>query len=642
MSLPLPRLLSVDVETDGDPNEYALQPWRVRQRKAFCSTVAWTKRDGDGLLQTKGVILQQGAAIDYDKTKDILAGILTRAIEHKYRVVGWNMTFDIGWFLAYGLGDLVARLEWLDAMRLWRHLSVLPTFQGKQSFSLDAANKAFEKAYVDYKVEGKDLYFNRDPAARKRLLAYNRSDTEATLLHCERFWHQLTEQQQKAALIEASCLPIVADANITGLRVDTHAREVLSNTLSIVGHQVAEALAPHGVTEQIIRSPARTATLLFKKWELPIIKYTVNAKTGEETDTPSTDVEVLHELALEDERVYKLGLWREALNLRSKFMGGLMKSTEYNGEGDRTYPQATVFATYTSRMAYSSKQGRGKAERPIGFAVHQMKNDPRFRDCIIAEEDCDIVEFDAAGQEFRWMAIKAEDETMLELCMPGGDPHSFMAAAIHGEDYAELRELNKQGDAAAKKKRKLGKVANLSLQYRTSKKKLRIVARVKNNLPMTIEEAGHIRATYLQQYPGVPQYWKDQIQLGKRLGYAETMAGRRVAVEGDWTGDYKWAMESTMINLPIQGTGGEQKYLALRVLRNILPEYGARYFLDLHDGIYFMVPKRFTKSFVARARHILDNLPYRQAWGFASPIPLPWDCKTGTAWGSLKEVDWGL
>ena len=46
-----------------------------------------------------------------------------------------------------------------------------------------------------------------------------------------------------------------------------------------------------------------------------------------------------------------------------------------------------------------------------------------------------LVEFDAAGQEFRWMAVEANDPTMIKLCQPGEDAHSFMGAKIDGQPY---------------------------------------------------------------------------------------------------------------------------------------------------------------------------------------------------------------
>jgi DNA polymerase I-like protein with 3'-5' exonuclease and polymerase domains len=156
------------------------------------------------------------------------------------------------------------------------------------------------------------------------------------------------------------------------------------------------------------------------------------------------------------------------------------------------------------------------------------------------------LEFDAAGQEFRWMALASKDPVMLDLCMPGKDPHAYMASRI--EEGAE---------------RQLGKVANLSLQYRTSAKKLMQVARVQYGMAMELPEAEKIHAAYQQAYECVPQYWAKQEKKGRVREYAQTFAGRRVTVKGNWSAD-AWRMASTMINYPIQGTGADQKYLAMR------------------------------------------------------------------------------
>jgi hypothetical protein len=54
---------------------------------------------------------------------------------------------------------------------------------------------------------------------------------------------------------------------------------------------------------------------------------------------------------------------------------------------------------------------------------------------------------------------------------------SDMAAQIKGLDYRELLDAVRAGDKKAKLIRQLGKVANLSLQYRTSPGKLTSIAR---------------------------------------------------------------------------------------------------------------------------------------------------------------------
>ena len=117
----------------------------------------------------------------------------------------------------------------------------------------------------------------------------------------------------------------------------------------------------------------------------------------------------------------------------------------------------------------------------------------------------------------------------------------------------------------------------------------------------------------------------------------ETFAGRRVQVKGNWNGPKAWSMGSTSINYRIQGTGADQKYLALQVLKPYLTEIGAYFAWDLHDGIYLYVPNDHVHAAARRIKQLLDHLPYRDAWGFTPPIPLPWDCKWGKSWGALKD-----
>jgi DNA polymerase I-like protein with 3'-5' exonuclease and polymerase domains len=136
-------------------------------------------------------------------------------------------------------------------------------------------------------------------------------------------------------------------------------------------------------------------------------------------------------------------------------------------------------------------------------------------------------------------------------------------------------------------------------------------------------------------------YWNAQIAATKLKGYVETFGGRRVIVRGNWTGANGWSMASTSINYRIQGTGADQKYLAIACIRNVLTELGAYFAWDLHDGIYLYVPTDRVEEAAIRIKHILDNLPYKQAWDFEPPIPLPWDCKVSGSWGALKEYEYG-
>lgn len=274
-------------------------------------------------------------------------------------------------------------------------------------------------------------------------------------------------------------------------------------------------------------------------------------------------------------------------------------------------------------------------EHQIGFALHQMKRDPAYRDIIIAPAGYTLVEFDASSQEYRWMAIASGDQTMLQLCQPGEDPHSFMGSRISAFSYRQLKERTREG---TKEARQLGKVANLALQYRTSAAKLMTVARVQYGIPMSLSEAQRIHFVYQRTYPQVPVYWQKQIAQTRETGYVETFAGRRVRVEGDWKGRLGWSMGSTAINYRIQGTGADQKLLALATLTPYLLEVGGRFSFDLHDGLYFLIPEGEVTAFCQNAKQELDTLPYQEKWGFEPPIPLTWDCKAGKSWGTMKEI----
>lgn len=251
------------------------------------------------------------------------------------------------------------------------------------------------------------------------------------------------------------------------------------------------------------------------------------------------------------------------------------------------------------------------------------------------------MEFDASGQEYRWMAVQSGDEVMQGLCMPGEKPHAYMGAKVFDMDYQEFKKQYNLGIERFTGPRggyMVGKVANLSLQYRTSWRRLRSTARTDYDIPMTEGEAQLIHGLYPQTYPRIPIYWSSQIDLAKRQGYVETLAGRRVKIIGDWRGSLGWSMGSTAINYAIQGTGGDQKYLALACLKPYIKQHGIKFLLDMHDGLLFDVPDEKVRDAARQMKQILDTLPYSEAWGIPPlPVPMVWDCKVGRSWGQLAD-----
>ena len=619
---------SFDFETSGDIPEYALQPWRAAKGKMWATSLVWLWRN-DGDVRHDGDLFPQPARI---------REMLEWALDEGRILVGWNAVYDISLlyaFLPEPDHKLVDQCRFLDAMLLWRHLDIEPEYdesgRTKRSYSLKVAVPEFFPKFAGYEKEIN--YHTTDPNELRDLHDYNVMDCAFTLRLAKKFWNDLRLRQQTVAITEARSLQMMAKSNLNGLIIDPLEVAQLSAHLKANAAKALKVLAPHGVTKEIAKSPVQLSKLLFDDWKLPVYKENKSKKT--EKVSRSTDKEVLYELAFIDPRAKVLRDYREALNCDTKFAIAPQKAALYNEDG-RAHPLVRVFGTYSGRMTYSSKQGKNKDERQIGFALHQEKREAKYRRIVKPPRGYTLVEFDAAGQEFKLMAIASKDPVMLKLCLPGEDAHSFMGAKIGHVDYQWML-ANKETDKNAKNFRKSGKVGNLSLQYRTSAPRLRVTARVDYLIPMTLDEAKMIHRVYRNTYKRVPIYWNEQIERTKQLGYVETFAGRRVKVQGDWSGPRAWSMGSTAINYRIQGTGADQKYLALMMLADYLDEVGAIFGWDLHDGLYFYVPDAKVYDFLHYVKDILDNLPYEAVWKFPMPIPLTWDAKVGPSWGDLKE-----
>lgn len=644
------RITAFDVESKGKEKTYGLQPFRARTGASWLTTcaVAYADPAADLGVGTEALVRP---------TVDQLREWLENVIAAGHYVVCWNAPFDVGWLIALGLRDLVFKVRWLDGMLLLRHHINAPRYrkEGQVSLGLKTAVETFLPDRAGYE-EGID-YDDESPENILKLLEYNQRDSRFTLYIVWQLLQALPRNVIRNALIEARSIPMVAEAFIDGINVNPEACAALGEKLEAQRRDAFVRLKmdhPDDVEEDVLASPKKLSELMFKKWGLPVVELTDGGEA-------STNKATLHELALKDDRAKYVHLYREGNYNKAKFVTGIIGgdkivggkhvtqvgALEYNGDGV-VRPQPRIFGTYTGRMTYSSKTGRGVEEVPTGVALHQWKRDKEYRSIILPPEGYSLLEFDFAGQEYRWMAVESGDPVMLQMCQPGEDPHAFMASKCVSLSYEWIRDNNALGDPEAKKPRQLGKVANLSLQYRTYPKTLVKVAAVQHNVKLELREAEAMRANYLTTYRAVPQYWKRQIAMARQKGYVETLAGRRVylGTPDTWTWtdddgivqDYKWGHESTAINFPIQGIGADQKYLAMLVLRDALNRYDGRFYFELHDGLFVVVPHAKAEKAAYELRHLLSNLPYKRAWGVDLPIQFPVDGKFGPSWGGLKEI----
>lgn len=616
---------AIDIETRSlvaDAPEYALQPWRINSRKAEISMVA-IGRDVPNLIQPQ-------TDPDVWRCSLILGGP---------KFVGWNILFDCAFLYASGID--ITEYTWYDAMLIckWVENSPDPT----RSYSLAACAERHLQdwsalpAFLKLKATPEDSSNDKYWAARARL------DVVATYKLAQKLLPMLTKQQRRSMTIEAQNIVPNAMALVNGLPTNPkhysdpipHIKKemaMLEQKLGVSNYDSAPECYGGGDWEpsKILRSPKQLGTLLYDTWGL---ECSVTTEKG----APATSKHALTYLADTCDKAIDILEWRSFNTKLTKFCQSPQKAMEYLGSSVLR-PNPKVFGTYTGRYTYASKI---REKFPVAMALHQIPRGPEVRRMVQAPDDKILIELDASGQEARLLAEIGDIHSMLDVFAAGRKIHAVMGAAIAGVPYDEFMARYKAGDnafAGPGGYYYCGKFVNLSMQYRIGKRKQRINARVDYGLEKSMDEIDLWRQRYHAQYPEVKIYWQEAVARAKRIGYAETLAGRRYYLD-KWYDEDKWGTESSAINFPIQGSGGDMKNLAITT---IYKNYGSdvEFAWDLHDGLFYWLPRDKSSLELAKdMRHTLNNLNYKDAWGWSPRIEFPWDLSIGLNWGDMRELN---
>jgi DNA polymerase I-like protein with 3'-5' exonuclease and polymerase domains len=342
----------------------------------------------------------------------------------------------------------------------------------------------------------------------------------------------------------------------------------------------------------------------------------------------------------------KVKIILEAKNIAtqlSKYVSTAFDALAHTGDG-YIYGAPRIFGTYTGRFTYSNaSRGRSTTgaakDFKTGIALHQIPRKAKaIRELLLPPEGYGIYEADAAGQESRLMAIRSGDDKMLSVFRDGLNFHSATGASIIGMDYAEFEaaraEEERLGVAQVlAENRQMGKLANLSCNYRISGAALSKRALISYDTPMSIETGTHLVRTFNRMYPGVVEYWEATVRDSRSSGYVSAFGGRRFGLT-EWGGE-KWATESSAINFPIQSAGASMKEIAIC---ETFKHHGgeATFALDLHDANFFYVELEKLREVSSKLDMTLNNINYEKYWGFRPSIPLPYESKSGVNFSQVK------
>jgi DNA polymerase I len=456
------------------------------------------------------------------------------------------------------------------------------------------------KAIAYEEVAGKGAnQIGFDQVSVERATEYSAEDADVTLQLHRTLWPQV---EAEAALtrvyrdIEMPVMPVLLAMERHGVLIDSRLLDAQSAELGaklVELERDAHALAGQPFN---LNSPKQLQELLFGKFGLRVVKKTPSG-------TPSTDEEVLEELALDHPLPKRILDYRGIAKLKSTYTDKLPRMVNpATGRVHTNYGQAVAV---TGRL---SSTDPNLQNIPVRTAEGR-----RIREAFIAPPGHRIISADYSQIELRIMAHLSGDEALLRAFREGEDVHRATAAEIFGMPPAEI----------ASEQRRYAKVINFGLIYGMS------AFGLASQLGIERAAAQSYMDRYFQRYPGVAEYMQRTRQTAREDGFVETVFGRRLylpEIRAQNQGRRQGA-ERAAINAPMQGTAADLVKLAMVAVQGWIERdgIGSRLVMQVHDELVLEVPE-------AEIDLVKVQLPALMAGVATLAVPLLAEVGVGANW----------
>ena len=328
-----------------------------------------------------------------------------------------------------------------------------------------------------------------------------------------------------------------------------------------------------------LNSPKQIQEILFDKLQLPVKKKTPSG-------TPSTDEEVLQELALDYPLPKILLDYRGMAKLKSTYTDKLPQMVDrQTGRVHTSYSQAVAV---TGRLASSDPNLQNI---PVRTAEGR-----RIREAFIAPQGSRIVSADYSQIELRIMAHLSGDSGLLLAFANNEDIHRATAAEIFMVAPADVDS----------EQRRYAKVINFGLIYGMSSFGLA------KQLGIERSAAQAYIDRYFARYPGVAEYMQRTREQAKQQGFVETVFGRRLWLPdiNASNGMKRQGAERAAINAPMQGTAADLIKLAMIKVQDWIEKEKLRTLLvmQVHDELVLEVPETELRRVKEKLRDLMCHV----------------------------------
>ena len=276
---------------------------------------------------------------------------------------------------------------------------------------------------------------------------------------------------------------------------------------------------------------------------------------------------MLQELSMDFPIVQDILSYRAISKLKSTYTDKLPKMVNSNtGRVHTSYHQAV---TATGRLSSSDPNLQNI---PI-----RSEEGRRIREAFIAPDGYKILAADYSQIELRIMAHLSRDQGLMDAFAKGQDIHQATAAEIFSTNIDEVTA----------NQRRSAKAINFGLIYGMS------AFGLSKQLQITRAEAQNYIEQYFDRYPQVKHYMDETKQSAKKMGYVETVFGRRLYLADIESSNYQRRQyaERSAINAPMQGTAADLIKMAMILLHQKIREesFEAKIIMQVHDELVIEV-----------------------------------------------------
>jgi DNA polymerase-1 len=404
-------------------------------------------------------------------------------------------------------------------------------------------------------------------------------------------WQLFTE-------VEMALVPVLVAMEDNGILLDTgllremsleQGQELLRLEKEIygsVGHQFN------------INSPQQLGRVLFEELRLPQSRRT---KTGY-----STEASVMEALRGAHPIIELILKYRQLSKLKSTYVDAL--PALINHKTRRVHTNFNQTGTATGRLSSSDPNLQNI---PI-----RGETGSKIRKAIIAPPGAYLLSADYSQIDLRVLAHLSQDPGLISAFAHDEDIHATTASKIFGIP----------ADEVTPEMRRNAKTVNFGVVYGMSDYGLEQATN------LTREEATQFIALYFEKYPKVKEYLEATKEQARKLGYVQTVLGRRRFLPEINSSNrmVREAAERMAINAPVQGSSADIIKIAMINLHREMEKRNlkSKMLLQIHDELLFEVPEEE----VGEMKSLVVELMSR---AFELCVPVKIDIKLGRNWGEM-------